>query len=212
MLHLDPFAFVMAQDHTATRALYRDIVRECDTLVSDGRLAAASLFFTWGSNGAAAKEDLHGGGYLGGRPGGYRNLLSHVNPAQRIVIRWCWELLFSLLVIVPSRLRTACARAIETDLGWLIRAFGTQLLCEQVIGRALRRQAMTPAFVGLGVGLLASVAIGRVIESMLFGVSPRDLVTYATVVTMVLAGALAACLFPARRAALVDPAMALRPE
>jgi putative ABC transport system permease protein len=39
------------------------------------------------------------------------------------------------------------------------------------------RQGMTPAFVGLGVGLLASVAIGRVIESMLFGVSPRDLVT-----------------------------------
>jgi putative ABC transport system permease protein len=72
------------------------------------------------------------------------------------------------------------------------------------------RQGMTPAFVGLGVGLLASLAIGRVIESMLFGVSPRDLVTYATVVTMILAGALAACLFPARRAALVDPAVMLR--
>src|SRR5688572_4057453 len=40
------------------------------------------------------------------------------------------------------------------------------------------RQGMTPAFVGLGVGLLASLAIGRVIESMLFGVSPRDLATY----------------------------------
>ena len=42
--------------------------------------------------------------------------------------------------------------------------------------RAIRglvmRQGMTPAIVGLGVGLLASVAIGRVIESMLFGVSP----------------------------------------
>ncbi len=74
------------------------------------------------------------------------------------------------------------------------------------------RQGMTPAFVGLGVGLLASVAIGRVIESMLFGVSPRDLVTYATVITMILAGALAACLLPARRAALVDPAVTLRPE
>jgi putative ABC transport system permease protein len=47
------------------------------------------------------------------------------------------------------------------------------------------RQGMTPAFVGLGVGLLASMAIGRVIESMLFGVSPRDLATYATVITMI---------------------------
>ena len=74
------------------------------------------------------------------------------------------------------------------------------------------RQGMTPAIVGLGAGLLASVAIGRVIESMLFGVSSRDLMTYTTVITMILAGALAACLFPARRAASVDPAVTLRAE
>src|SRR5688572_8837962 len=74
------------------------------------------------------------------------------------------------------------------------------------------RQGMTPAFVGLGVGLLASLAIGRVIESMLFGVSPRDLATYAIVITLILAGALAACLFPARRAASVDAAVTLRAD
>jgi putative ABC transport system permease protein len=74
------------------------------------------------------------------------------------------------------------------------------------------RQGMTPAIVGLGVGLLASVAIGRVIESMLFGVSSRDLMTYATVITMLVASALAACLFPARRAASVDPAVTLRAD
>ena len=74
------------------------------------------------------------------------------------------------------------------------------------------RQGMTPAIVGLGVGLLASVAIGRVIESMLFGVSSRDLMTYATVITMIVASALAACLFPARRAASVDPAVTLRAD
>ena len=74
------------------------------------------------------------------------------------------------------------------------------------------RQGMTPAIVGLGAGLLASVAIGRVIESMLFGISPRDLMTYATVITMIVAAALAACLFPARRAASVDPAVTLRAD
>jgi putative ABC transport system permease protein len=82
--------------------------------------------------------------------------------------------------------------------------------------RAIRglvlRQGMTPAIVGLGAGLLASVAIGRVIESMLFGISSRDFMTYATVITMIIAGALAACLFPARRAASVDAAVALRSE
>jgi putative ABC transport system permease protein len=74
------------------------------------------------------------------------------------------------------------------------------------------RQGMTPAIVGLGAGLLASVAIGRVIESMLFGVSPRDLMTYAIVVTLIVAGALVACLVPARRAASIDAAVTLRAE
>jgi ABC-type antimicrobial peptide transport system permease subunit len=82
----------------------------------------------------------------------------------------------------------------------------------RAIGGLVVRQGMTPAIAGLGAGLLASVAIGRVVESMLFGVSSRDLVTYATVITMIVAGALAACLFPARRAASVDPAVILRAE
>jgi putative ABC transport system permease protein len=82
---------------------------------------------------------------------------------------------------------------------------------QAIIGLVMR-QGMTPAIVGLGAGLLASVAIGRVIESMLFGISSRDLMTYATVITMIVAGALAACLFPARRAASVDAAVTLRAE
>jgi putative ABC transport system permease protein len=56
------------------------------------------------------------------------------------------------------------------------------------------------------------VAIGRVVESMLFGISPRDLVTYAAVVMMIVVAAFAACLFPARRAASVEPAAILRSE
>ena len=55
----------------------------------------------------------------------------------------------------------------------------------RAISGLVMRQGMTPAIVGLGAGLLASVAIGRVIESMLFGISPRDLATYATVITMI---------------------------
>jgi putative ABC transport system permease protein len=82
--------------------------------------------------------------------------------------------------------------------------------------RAIRglvlRQGMTPAFVGLGAGLLASAGIGRVIESLLFGISPRDLLTYAAVVALIVAGALAACLLPARRAASIDAAVTLRAE
>jgi putative ABC transport system permease protein len=71
---------------------------------------------------------------------------------------------------------------------------------------------MTPAIAGLGAGLLVSVAIGRFIDSMLFGVSSRDLTTYATVILMIVAGALAACFFPARRAASVDATVTLRAD
>ena len=81
----------------------------------------------------------------------------------------------------------------------------------EIVGLVMR-QGMTPAIVGLGVGLLASVAIGRVVESMLFGVSSHDLMTYATTVTMIVAGALAACLVPARRAASVDASVTLRAD
>jgi putative ABC transport system permease protein len=82
----------------------------------------------------------------------------------------------------------------------------------RVIYGLVIRQGMMPAIVGLGAGLLASVAIGRVVESMLFGVSPRDIVTYATVITVILTGALAACLLPAHRAGSVDAAVTLRAE
>jgi hypothetical protein len=120
ILHFDPFAFVMAQEHSATRTVYRDLVKECDTRVKNGTLAAASLFVTWGSNGAAAKDDLHGRGYLGGLTGGYRDLVASVDSSQRIVVRWCWELFFSMLFIVPSAFRTSIAAAIEHDISWLI--------------------------------------------------------------------------------------------
>jgi putative ABC transport system permease protein len=82
--------------------------------------------------------------------------------------------------------------------------------------RAIRglvvRQGMTPAIAGLTAGLLASAAIGRVIESMLFGVSSGDVVTYAVVIAMIVTGALAACLIPARRAASIDATVALRAD
>jgi putative ABC transport system permease protein len=82
--------------------------------------------------------------------------------------------------------------------------------------RAIRglvmRQGMTPAIAGLGAGLLVSAAIGRVIESMLFGVSSRDVMTYAIVIMMIVTCAVVACLVPARRAASIDATVALRAE
>jgi ABC-type antimicrobial peptide transport system permease subunit len=65
---------------------------------------------------------------------------------------------------------------------------------------------------GVGVGLLASFAMTRVIANLLWEVSPRDPVTLGAAVVVVALAGMAACYFPARRATKVDPIVALRVE
>jgi len=65
---------------------------------------------------------------------------------------------------------------------------------------------------GIAVGLAAASAGSRVIESLLYGVSPRDPGVFATTTCLLLAVALVACWLPARRAAHLTPLEALRTE
>ena len=71
---------------------------------------------------------------------------------------------------------------------------------------------MTLALGGLAVGLLASLALTRLLSSLLFEASPRDPVTFTTVAAVLVSVAFLACYIPARRAASVDPTVALRYE
>ncbi len=66
------------------------------------------------------------------------------------------------------------------------------------------------ALVGLAVGAAGAAVLARFLSVLLFGVSPLDAVTYAAVSAMLLAAVLVASYIPARRAAAVDPAQALR--
>jgi len=68
--------------------------------------------------------------------------------------------------------------------------------------------------VGLGVaiGILGSLALGRVIEAELWGVSAYDPLTLACVSLLLVVTGLVACRLPARRASRVDPLVALRYE
>ncbi|MBV9146327.1 MAG: ABC transporter permease, partial [Acidobacteria bacterium] len=61
-------------------------------------------------------------------------------------------------------------------------------------------------------GLLGAVALTRTVSTLLYGVTMRDPVTYAGVSLMLALVSLAACIIPARRAARVDPMLALRNE
>ena len=66
--------------------------------------------------------------------------------------------------------------------------------------------------VGLAVGIPVSLAATRLLRSQLFGVTPADPVAYVTVAALLSAVAIVACYVPARRAAAVDPIIALRQE
>jgi len=88
-------------------------------------------------------------------------------------------------------------------------AFGAQSssIFGLVIGQGLRMSA-----IGIGIGLVIAIASTRVMSSMLVDVKPTDPVTFATMVLLFLGVAAAACWIPARRAAAMDPNVALRQE
>ena len=73
-------------------------------------------------------------------------------------------------------------------------------------------QGMKLALAGMAIGILAALALTRIIRSLLYGVTPTDPATFALVSLLLLAIALLACWLPARRAARVDPMEALRYE
>ena len=82
--------------------------------------------------------------------------------------------------------------------------------------RMILRQGLTLALLGVALGLAAAYALTRYLESqmklsqMLYGVQLFDPLTYSVIALLLMAVALLACWLPARRAARVDPMVALR--
>jgi predicted lysophospholipase L1 biosynthesis ABC-type transport system permease subunit len=74
------------------------------------------------------------------------------------------------------------------------------------------RQGMGIALVGILIGIVSALVLTRVIASSLFGVTTRDPMSFATVPVVLCAVALVGVWLPARRAARVDPLVALRYE
>ena len=74
------------------------------------------------------------------------------------------------------------------------------------------RQALVLALVGIAVGLPISLWTGRFFGSLLFGLSPRDPVTLTVAAALLVGVASLAGYLPARRATLVDPAVALKQD
>ncbi|MFN2632864.1 MAG: ABC transporter permease [Thermoanaerobaculia bacterium] len=95
------------------------------------------------------------------------------------------------------------------------REIGIRMALGAGSGRVVRMvlsQGLVLAGIGLSAGAVAAFATTRLLSSFLFGVSPTDPLTFAGAGVVLLAVAAIACYLPARRAARIDPGIALRQE
>jgi predicted permease len=80
------------------------------------------------------------------------------------------------------------------------------------VNRMVLAQGMRPVAVGLVIGMAVALALGRLVQALLFQIRPSDPLVLAGVVLVLSAAAALACFAPARRATRVDPAISLRYE
>jgi len=78
--------------------------------------------------------------------------------------------------------------------------------------RMILSQGLRTIFIGVAIGIAGSLALTRTVESLLFGVTATDPLTFVAVILLLVAAALLACYIPARRATKIDPLIALRYE
>ncbi|HVT61428.1 MAG TPA: ABC transporter permease [Thermoanaerobaculia bacterium] len=89
------------------------------------------------------------------------------------------------------------------------KALGAQ---DRAVRRLLLRETMAPAAAGIGIGLLAALPAGRLLSSLLFGMTANDPAVIAAAALALAATALLASYLPARRASRIAPLAALRRE
>ncbi|QNI30482.1 ABC transporter permease [Alloacidobacterium dinghuense] len=124
-----------------------------------------------------------------------------------------------LLAIFGSLALVLCAIGIYSVLAYAVKRRLREIGLRIAFGATLRDvvrlvvvQGMKPTLAGIGIGLVAAFALGRVITSMIYGVSSRDLTTFLLVTVLLVFVSFFASLIPAIRATRVDPLAVLRDE
>jgi putative ABC transport system permease protein len=124
-----------------------------------------------------------------------------------------------LLVAFAALALVLAAVGIYSVLSYAVRQRMREIGIRMALGAQIRDvirmvvvQGMTPAMVGVVIGAVASLALGRVLASIIYGVGARDTVTFISVSILLLGVALFASAFPAYRATQVQPVRTLREE
>ncbi|MGH9850656.1 MAG: ABC transporter permease [Blastocatellia bacterium] len=151
-----------------------------------------------------------------------RNLpVSNVVTMEQVIADTLWQQRFNLQLIgIFAALAMALAAiglygVMSYSVAQRAREVGLRMALGAQAGDVMKLvvgQGMKLALAGVALGLLAAVALTRLMEKLLFEVSATDVTTYAVIALSLMAVALLACWIPARRAAKVDPMVALRCE
>jgi putative ABC transport system permease protein len=147
--------------------------------------------------------------------------VSRIRSLEQVIDRAAWrERFFTVLFTVFSTLALLLAAiglygvlsyavSLRTHEIGIRMALGAS--ARQVQGMVLREGLLLTA-IGLTCGLLAALALTRLLTAQLYHVSPTDPQTFATVVLLLIGVAVIAAFIPARRATYVEPVVALREE
>jgi hypothetical protein len=139
----------------------------------------------------------------------FLQLFTYATPEFGLLIATPLASISLLLVLVGVFSVMAYSVSLRTQEFGIRMALGAQQ--RDILGMVVRNGAL---LIGAGIllGLSASYGLSRFLASQIWGVSPTDPWTFGGVIGLVVAVGLVACLLPARRAAGVDPLVALRYE
>jgi predicted permease len=145
--------------------------------------------------------------------------VERVRPMQDVLDETLTSQRFSalLLALFAAVALTLASVGIYSVLSYIVRGRSREIGIRTALGartgdvlRLVVIEGMTPAAIGIAAGVVIAVGSGRLIERLVFGISPSDPLTMAAVAALLALVALLASLVPALRAARLDPLTVLR--